>query len=248
MLISRLKPLDEIFNQLQNFRSVLLLACNGCGESFGNAEQQRLNYLKGEIVKKGLSVNDILTIDFLCEPLLVRHWLHVAGSKADFDAALVVSCGIGVQVVSKENDQPAFPACDTVTMGGRFGQAWGKEICKECGQCILPYTGGICPLTACSKGLLNGPCGGSKNGRCEVFPERLCVWHRAYLRWAAAGEPEKMAEGCVPPRMWELDRTPSWLNFHLRRDHQSASIELARFCRSRECRLTDALAPGLKKK
>jgi hypothetical protein len=73
-------------------------------------------------------------------------------------------------------------------MGGRFGQAWGKEICKECGQCILQYTGGICPLTACSKGLLNGPCGGSKDSRCEVFPEtRECGWHLIYERLKEVG-------------------------------------------------------------
>jgi hypothetical protein len=188
MLISRLKPVDEISSQLQGFKSVLLLACNGCGESFGNAEQQRLKYLKDKIEKKGIPIIDTLTIDFLCEPILVRYWLGVAGAKAGFDALLVVSCGIGVQVVSKESQQPALPACDTVTMGGRFGQPWGKETCKECGQCILPYTGGICPLTACSKGLLNGPCGGSKDGRCEVFPEtRECGWHLIYERLKAAG-------------------------------------------------------------
>jgi hypothetical protein len=162
MLITRLKPIDEISNQLRDFDSVLLLSCNGCAESFGNAEQQRLKWLKGEIGRSGVCITDLLTIDFLCEPLLVKHWLGLAEARGSFDAILVVSCGIGVQVVSKLSHQPAFPGCDTVTMGGRIGPAWGKESCKECGECILPYTGGICPLTSCSKGLLNGPCGGSK--------------------------------------------------------------------------------------
>ena len=188
MLISRLKPLNEIFSQLKDAETVLILACNGCEESFGNAEPQRLRYLKEELEKRGASVTDTLSIDFLCEPLLVRHWLKVAEARESFDSILVVSCGIGVQVVSKETQHPAYPACDTVTMGGRFGQAWEKETCKECGQCILPYTGGICPLTACSKGLLNGPCGGSKDGRCEVFPEtRECGWHLIYERLKAVG-------------------------------------------------------------
>jgi len=189
MLISKLKPLDEIYSQLKNFKSVLLLACNGCGESFGNAEPSRLKYLRGKIQEKAIIVKDTITVDFLCEPALVRYWLGVAEAKHDFDALLIVSCGIGVQVVAKESQHQVYPACDTVTMGGRVGQAWGKEICKECGQCILPYTGGICPLTVCSKGLLNGPCGGSKNGRCEVFPEtRECGWNLIYERLKAVGQ------------------------------------------------------------
>ena len=188
MMISRLKPLDEILGLLKGFRSLLLLACNGCEESFGNAEPQQLKYLEGEIEKNDLSVTDILTVDFLCEHILVKHWLRNAECGEDFDAILVVSCGIGGQVVSQVSPYPTYPACDTVTMGGRFGQAWGREGCKECGQCVIPYTAGICPLTACSKGLLNGPCGGSKEGRCEIFPEiRECGWDQIYRRLEAAG-------------------------------------------------------------
>jgi len=188
MLLSRLKRLDEMLNQLQGFETVLILACNGCEESFGNAEPERLRYLKAEIEKSGRSVSDTIAVDFLCEQMLVRRWLRNADCRGTFNAILVVSCGIGVQVVSNVSQYPVFPACDTVSMGGRFGQAWAKENCRECGQCILPYTGGICPLTACSKGLLNGPCGGSQDGRCEVFPEtRECGWQLIYERLKAHG-------------------------------------------------------------
>ena len=194
MLITRLKPVDEIFSQLGRVRSLLLLACNGCEESFGNAEPGRLKYLRAEMEKKGLTVTDLLTVDFLCEELLVRHWLPSAGIRGNFEAILVVSCGIGVQVVSRETPHPVFPACDTVTLGGRFGQSWGKETCKECGHCLLTYTGGICPLTACSKGLLNGACGGSQDGRCEAFPKtRECGWQRIYERLEAVGRKDLLS-------------------------------------------------------
>ncbi len=196
MLMTRLRPLDEMLGHLGGPDSLLLLACNGCEESFGNANPERLIYLKGEIEKRGHSVADILTVDFLCEELLVRHWLAVAESKGDFNAIVVVSCGIGAQVVSRESLLPAYPACDTVTMGSRVGQAWGKEGCKECGQCILPYTGGICPLTVCSKGLLNGPCGGSQDGRCEVFSEtRECGWLKIYERLEAVDQKDLLLGG-----------------------------------------------------
>ena len=111
--------------------------------------------------------------------------------------------------------------------------------CKMCGQCVLHSTGLICPMT-CPKNLRNGPCGGVRsNGACEVYPDKPCVWVRAYQRWAAANRLNDMTAGCVPPRMWELDNTPSWLNFHLKRDHNSLSTRIAQFCHSRTCRLPE---------
>jgi methylenetetrahydrofolate reductase (NADPH) len=115
--------------------------------------------------------------------------------------------------------------------------------CRRCGDCAIEHVGYLCPESGCAKHIRNGACGGSRNGMCEVFPDRPCVWERAYRRWACIEETAKMADGCVPPRMWELDRTPSWLNFYLRRDHHGASTELARFCRARQCRIDASLAP-----
>lgn len=205
MLISRLKPAGEILDSLGRIRSLLLLACNGCEESFGNSEPSRLKELRIEMEKRGLTVTDVMTIDFLCEELLVKHWLPQAGFRGDFEGILVVSCGIGVQVVSREASRPAFPACDTVTLGGRFGQSWGKETCRECGQCLLNHTGGICPLTACSKGLLNGPCGGSQDGKCEVFPQtRECGWHRIYERLQARGRTDLLS---APPLIRDFSKS-----------------------------------------
>lgn len=193
MLMSKLKPVEEIISNVKDRKSILILACNGCEESFGNAEPTRLKSLSEELQVGGVSVVGTLTVDFLCEPLLVRHWLKNAACKGAFDGTLVVSCGIGVQVVSDVNNAPVYPACNTISLGGRFGQAWGKETCKECGECILLYTGGICPLTACSKGLLNGPCGGSQDGRCEVYPEtRECGWLKIYERLKDLGRTESL--------------------------------------------------------
>lgn len=184
-----MKPYEEICSYFSQTDPILVLACNGCEESFGNSETERLRMLKNQLVKKGMQVLQTLTIDFLCEPLLVRHWLSkTIPPDSIAPPILSVCCGIGVQVVAKVRPGQVFPACDTVSMGGRFGQAWGKELCRECGQCILPQTGGICPLTACSKGLLNGPCGGAQDGQCEVFPEtRPCGWQLIYERLTLIG-------------------------------------------------------------
>jgi methylenetetrahydrofolate reductase (NADPH) len=102
--------------------------------------------------------------------------------------------------------------------------------CRRCGDCAIQHVAFLCPESQCPKHIRNGPCGGSRNGRCEVRPERNCVWHRAYKRLAAAGETRELAFGCVPPRMWERNRTSSWLNFHLRRDHQSLGLDIVKAC------------------
>jgi methylenetetrahydrofolate reductase (NADPH) len=107
--------------------------------------------------------------------------------------------------------------------------------CLLCGDCGIQYLGFICPESQCPKHIRNGACGGSRNGKCEVDSEKYCVWYRAYERLALIGRTEDMATGCVPPRMWELNKTSSWTNFHLRKDHQSKSNDISKYCTMRNC-------------
>ena len=101
--------------------------------------------------------------------------------------------------------------------------------CRECGDCSLQHLAFFCPESQCPKHTRNGPCGGSRDSRCEVHPDRHCVWFKAYRRWAAIGRPDKIYQGFVPPRKWELDRTSSWINFHLGKDHQgSPSLKMSK--------------------
>ncbi|MFH1241675.1 MAG: methylenetetrahydrofolate reductase C-terminal domain-containing protein [Pseudomonadota bacterium] len=113
---------------------------------------------------------------------------------------------------------------------GRFGDSVVRILetipkkvmlsCQQCGDCGIQHTGFLCPESHCPKHTRNGPCGGSKDGMCEVHTDRHCLWYRAYLRWASINRPDRVIEDFVPPRMWELNHTSSWLNFHLGRDHQ----------------------------
>jgi methylenetetrahydrofolate reductase (NADPH) len=109
--------------------------------------------------------------------------------------------------------------------------------CVQCGDCAIQHVGFLCPESGCPKHTRNGACGGSSYGMCEVNPDRRCVWYRAHNRLAADGQIKALCDGCVPPRMWELNQTSSWLNFHLQRDHQSNGGEIAGFCRQATCRL-----------
>ncbi|MCP3955893.1 MAG: methylenetetrahydrofolate reductase, partial [Desulfobacterales bacterium] len=107
--------------------------------------------------------------------------------------------------------------------------------CRHCGDCGIQHVGFLCPESGCPKHTRNGACGGSREGHCEVNPERYCVWYRAHNRLASGGAQDEMYTGCVPPRMWELNETSSWINFHIGRDHQSASNQIMDFCRLKGC-------------
>ena len=95
--------------------------------------------------------------------------------------------------------------------------------CQRCGDCGIQHVAFLCPESGCPKHTRNGPCGGSQDGRCEVYPEKWCVWVRAYGRLDHAKRLSEFLNDTVPPRMWELDQTSSWVNFHLGRDHQKAT-------------------------
>lgn len=109
--------------------------------------------------------------------------------------------------------------------------------CRKCGDCGIQHVGFLCPESQCPKRIRNGTCGGSRNGFCEVYPDRYCVWYRAYLRLATVNQREELSAGCVPPRMWELDNTSSWINFHLGRDHQSVSSNITDSCTIETCKM-----------
>jgi methylenetetrahydrofolate reductase (NADPH) len=140
------------------------------------------------------------------------------------------------QKMSKQLDQHSI---------GRSVIEIGEDIikrlllnCQRCGDCAIQHVGFICPESGCPKHLRNGACGGSHNGFCEVYSKRRCVWYRAYRRLASVNSINELSKGCIPPKMWELNHTSSWLNFHLRRDHQSSGIEMTTVCRSRHCEIT----------
>ena len=112
---------------------------------------------------------------------------------SEADAVLVFSCGVGVQTISQElEDMKVYACCDTIELPGFQGVTPLEVDCGQCGQCFLNLTGGICPITACSKSLVNGPCGGQKNGKCEVNPENDCAWIKIYKRLEEIGQLDKL--------------------------------------------------------
>ncbi len=186
MLMTRLKSKEELLPQLQG--KVFMVTCHGCKEvGTVEAEDQAIAFI--ELMQQSCCIIGSLVADYVCNPeyLNARFDKH-ADEIAQADTILVFSCGVGVQTVAS-----AFPhkrvvaANDTYPLPGFQGVTPLEYDCRQCGECYLNLTGGICPITACSKSLLNGQCGGAKDGKCEVDPNMECGWERIQRRLAQLG-------------------------------------------------------------
>jgi hypothetical protein len=199
MILSKQKPMEEVLGYLEGEKNVFVIGCNGCAQASGTGGHEQVEEMRGRLKEAGKNVTGSLVVDFLCEKALVKSKLRPRTEQVEAaDSILVMTCGVGVQAVAAAVNKLCHPACDTVNMGGTRGEWQGSERCAECGECMLDYTGGICPLTACTKGLLSGQCGGASHGKCEVNPERDCGWELIYNRLKALGRTDKLKVFVAP--------------------------------------------------
>ncbi|NLZ51805.1 MAG: 5,10-methylenetetrahydrofolate reductase [Thermoanaerobacteraceae bacterium] len=183
MIISKQKPFEEILNFLENKDKIFITGCSLCATSCMTGGQQQIDEMKEKLEKQGKTVTGSVVLDPSCHKLQVRATLKKQKAElGNADAVLCMACGDGAQTVANFAKIPVYPANDTLFIGEveRMGQF--HEACKACGQCELGWTAGICPITKCAKNLLNGPCGGAKNGKCEINPENDCAWILIYNR------------------------------------------------------------------
>ena len=184
MLITELKAKDILESQVNG--KAFLLICHGCKEV--HFPEKEVEAFQAELTAAG-KVTGSQTTDYICnvENLTLR--LEKYADKIDAaDMILVFSCGVGVQTVAEQYPgKKVVACCDTYALPGFQGVTPLEYDCKQCGQCYLNLTGGICPITACSKSLVNGQCGGAKNGMCEVDPNMECGWERIQRRLAQVG-------------------------------------------------------------
>ncbi len=188
MIYSEQKPFDEIIAYLEKDNSVFVIGCEGCAMSSGSGGPQQVAEMKEKLTAAGKKVTGTKSIDFLCGKALIKSELKgKIDQLKEADAVLVLTCGIGIQCVAAAVNKPVYPGCNTVNLGGIRGEWEGSERCYECGQCLLYHTGGICPLTACTKSLISGACGGASHGKCEISKDRDCGWELIYDRLKERG-------------------------------------------------------------
>ena len=184
MLITELKNKDTILSSIKG--QVFVIICHGCKEI--HFPERQAEQLLTELTAAGI-VTGSITTDYICnvDNLKLRLERHAAAiEKAE--TILVMSCGVGVQTVADlYPGKRVCASCDTYALPGFQGVTPLEYDCRQCGECYLNLTGGICPITACSKSLVNGQCGGAKNGMCEVDPNMECGWERIQKKLAQIG-------------------------------------------------------------
>jgi hypothetical protein len=204
MLISEQKPIEEILSYLDGEKNIFLIGCKGCAEGFESGGEKQVLEMKKTLEEKGKTVTGMAVIDMLCDGALARFKLMAHKNEVEAsDSILVLTDGAGVQTVAELVDKTVHPGCNTLSSGGAHAEWKEAERCLECGDCMLEFTGGICPIARCSKHLLNGPCGGSQNGKCEIDPEIPCAWQLIIDRLTKLKQLDKLTK-IVPPKNWSV--------------------------------------------
>ena len=201
MNASELKPFEEILASLSDASNVFVVGCTGCPVGCDVGGQKWLDETAAALSQADKTVTGSCLIELLCNKALVGiklgRWVAQVMSA---DAVLVGSCGVGVQAVGNMVARRTVPALDTICLGDYQGLWPGEERCAECGQCVLAYTGGLCPITLCAKSLVNGQCGGTgDDGSCEISPDHPCGWKLIYDRLKELGRLDDMRR-LIDPR------------------------------------------------
>lgn len=183
MIITEWKPLAQILESLKDYHKIFLVGCGECATTCKTGGEPELLKMKQLLEGEGKTVVGMCIPSAPCLASQIKTEL-AKNMKIlrEIEAILVLACGLGVQSV-KDNDRlgrVALPACNTLFGAVMDSQGNFYEKCSLCGECVLDVTGGICPITLCAKGLLNGPCGGVDKGKCEVDKDRDCAWVLIY--------------------------------------------------------------------
>jgi len=202
MIVAEQKPIHEILAMLPEVEQLLVLGCDTCVTVCLAGGEKEVKLLCGAIRLTNVKIGRVkgMSVERQCD----REFLQeIAGEVEASGAVLSLACGAGVQMLAETfPDKIVLPGLNTLFMGSNEGSGYWLERCIGCGDCMLDLTGGICPKTRCSKGLMNGPCGGSQDGKCEVDPENLdCAWNLIYNKLKRVGLLDRLMEN-RPPRDW----------------------------------------------
>ena len=176
MIITQKKPLEEVLAMVADAKTVAVIGCGLCASTCQTGGAPEVEAMKKTLEEAGKTVVLTDVADACCMKLGVRAKCKAISTAAP-ECIVCMSCGDGVQTIAKNcTGIPVYPANNTMFLGEVARVGIWEEACKMCGDCVLGTTGAICPITQCAKSLVNGPCGGQKNGKCEVNPENDCAW------------------------------------------------------------------------
>jgi len=211
MIISETKPIGEILDFVRDYKKILIVGCGGCATvcfAGGESEVKTVaNLLRIAFLKQSRAVEIIEDCALRqCEYEFADKIVEKAKAEG-VDAILSLACGVGVNfLATKLGPIPIYPGVNTEFFGAAVEHGFWVELCSGCGDCMLHLTGGICPVTRCTKSLMNGPCGGTtKEGKCEIGPEVECGWALIIKRLKEIGQMDRIGK-VIPPRDWSSSR------------------------------------------
>ncbi|MCX5701320.1 MAG: methylenetetrahydrofolate reductase C-terminal domain-containing protein [Candidatus Omnitrophica bacterium] len=197
MIISELKPIKDIIDSLKNYSKIFLVGCGECATTCKTGGEPEVLKMKQDLEAQGKTVVGYCIPSAPCVAAKLKTELAKNMSQLrTADAVLVLACGLGIQSV-KDNDRfnlMVLPACNTLFGAVMDAKGDFYEKCSLCAECVLGKTGGICPITLCAKGLLNGPCGGMNKGKCEVDSDKDCAWVLIYKELEKKNQLESLKE------------------------------------------------------
>jgi ferredoxin len=208
MIVAEGKPIKEILAMIDPYDKILVVGCKGCVTVCSTGGEKEVGILSSALrlarqtQGKQLEIKEV-TLERQCD----TEYLEPLREYIDgYPAVLSLACGAGIQFLAEKfRKHPVFPGVDTQFIGVAEEQGVWTERCQACGNCVLDRTGGICPVARCSKSLFNGPCGGSKAGKCEIDPQVDCGWQLIYDRLKELGLLEKL-ETILPVKDWSKSR------------------------------------------
>lgn len=193
MIITKKKPIEELLGMLAGVKKVAIVGCGNCAAACQTGGEKEIQEMKALLEERGIEVVATVLPDECCHKMLVKKDTKIL-RDCGAEAIVGMACGDGVQTVADNIDLPIYPANNTMFLGQIERVGMFHEYCRMCGDCVLGETGGICPITKCAKSLVNGPCGGQKNGKCEVNPENDCAWIMIYNRLVKLDQVDKLGQ------------------------------------------------------
>jgi len=219
MIIAERKPFQEIWEMIQGYERIMVVGCGTCVTVCWAGGEKEVGVLSSQLrlraAEEGRKLNIIESvIERQCEKEMVE---EIADKVREVDAVLSMGCGVGVQTIAETfEEKPVFPALNTTFMGMPEREGIWVERCAACGDCMLYWTGGICPVIRCAKGLLNGPCGGTRRGgKCEIDPDKDCAWVLIYQRLKKQGRFDLM-ERYYEPKNYRAVKRPGKIEAAIR--------------------------------
>ncbi len=190
--ITKPKEIEEVYRLLDGLNRVYIVGCGTCVTLTHTGGAPEVAAMKETLIDSGKLVTGEIVVPVACDNLTSEILNEEMGKIEQADALLIMTCAFGVQTISSQLKRMTVPALDTLFIGKESASGQFNEICTQCGTCIIGETGGICPVTSCHKGLVNGPCGGTNQGKCEIPGNKDCVWTLIYNRLTELGRLDSM--------------------------------------------------------